>query len=188
MSWLPRVFVLASIAILVACDSSADTTPGIPPARIEEQTGVLSTLAAMPAFADRLGRGQRLELHDGAYRLLPTVAETSALSARWVPTDARTARLDARIPASAKGALHVGVSDAFWIEIESGVDTDVAPRVIDGAVTFAGIETDTDLAYVAEPGRIEEVRILRSASARAIVRHRLRIGPAVARIRVHDGI
>ena len=136
MPSFPRLLAFVSLATIAGCNSARENLPETPAAPADP-TRVMRTLSAMPAFADRLGRGQRLALHEGTYQLARRVGDTPTDLAHWVPTDARTARLDARIPALAKGALRIAVSEAFWMEIGSGVEADVVPglpRVIDGAV------------------------------------------------------
>jgi hypothetical protein len=95
--------------------------------------------------------------------------------------------LEAIVPARANGTTRVVAARdrQAWVEIESRELGPRAARVTKGAVIYPG-EAD-DVVMMPAPGRLEEVRIVRRASAAIDAHYSLRVGPAIKQVRVREG-
>jgi hypothetical protein len=85
--------------------------------------------------------------------------------------------------------VHLGLERAPNVSLEL-VDADAvhaAGCLSDNAVVFHGARPDVDVVQLAAEDRVEELRVLRSASAPSTTRYRLRHGAGVASIRLREG-
>jgi len=90
-------------------------------------------------------------------------------------------------PARASGALHVGIDERTWIEASPRGARDVERRDTSGVAVYPGAFNGGDLVYVVESGRAEELRVARTVAAARQLTWDLRLGPALASVRVRDG-
>jgi len=144
---------------------------------------LLDRLATMPMFANHLGKGQTLEpTRNGGYRLARALPR-----AGWSPAGASA--LEAVLPAHASDALRLSIRgrEGFWIEVTAADLSPVAARVHEGALVFEHATSTLDVVHVAEHGRVEEIRFLRSTDAPSTARYTIRKGPEIASVRVRDG-
>ena len=166
-----HALVVAAIAIDGAsCKASSETgRPGLSDTRAPALTIVAAAGALAPTpdlHLERTASGLRL----------PTLSRPGAAD-----------RLRATIPLRADGALRLDVADGVWLEVTS---LDAQPRVADisgSAVVFEDVAADTSLVHAMHPAGVEVLRILRSPSAPAVARYRVRHGPALASVRVREG-
>jgi hypothetical protein len=97
--------------------------------------------------------------------------------------------LDASFPVRANGALHVAK------RAEPGVSLEVVPRnvaalegKIDGPlVTYEDVAPALDLVYAAAGTGVEELRVARTREAARVARWTVKLGPALAGLRVREG-
>jgi hypothetical protein len=151
--------------------------PARPSVRAE---AVVARFGEWTSMRERLGRGGALAAADGGFRL----ARGLAPSARAVP--AGGASLDVRLPARADGVVRIARADrpGVSLEIETAVGS-AAGEVVEGAVVYPS--TDWDLVQSFDGLRVEELRLLRTASAAEKASWTLRPGPAVTAVRLRDG-
>ncbi len=144
--------------------------------RSREALGVLRT---MPQFEKHLGDNGRLERTERGYRL----AASPEGDAHWTKTGA----LDVTLPAAARDPLRLASpkDQNLWVEITPQGHNDVPGEVVGGAIVSNGAAVDTDVIYVAEPARVEEIRLLRSPRASAVAHYSIATGTSVASIRAH---
>lgn len=147
--------VALSVVTLLACRPAETTDTSGRSAR-----DVITSLSSFPAFAAHVGAAGHLTRTAAGYRL-------------------DGAHLGALLPATSDGALEIAK-----VSIHSPHTHKVTGQVVDGAVVFREVERDTDVIYVAEARRVEELRILRSANAPTRASYILRAAGAV---RVREG-
>ncbi len=94
--------------------------------------------------------------------------------------------MNATFPTRANGALRVGTGDA-WIDVSPLGARDVPCVEESGVTTCIGAFVDADVAYVREEGRVEDLRLARTRAAAARSAWSLRLGPAIAFVRIKDG-
>lgn len=135
--------VLVGLGILLGSCSTVEQQPA--PSSRE----VVARLGALSAFRGHLGREGRLELGGGGYRLAGD-------------------RLDAVLPASSRAPLRIG-----RIAIDSSLPREVTSEPVGGALVFRDAALDTDVVLVAEPTRVEEIRVLRTPRASAHATYRI---------------
>ena len=176
----PFFFRFGLLATFFACsvDRHVEHRSEPSPSSSKESAKATRVVAALEAFApfhDRLGRGRRLERTGLGHRL---VAQPFAVGEA----------LEAALPVAAGDPLRLSIAgrsaDLFLELRASSVSGVGAP--IDGAVVFADASRDTDVVQVAEPGRVEELRLLRSPAASPTARYSLRHGPGIAEVRVRE--
>jgi N-acetylneuraminic acid mutarotase len=105
----------------------------------------------------------------------------------FVPSALRT--LEAVAPLSSTGTQRLAVRAlrGFDLELAPLGLRDVAGKLEDGSVVYAGAAPDTDVVLTFAGDGFEEVRILGSALAPTTMRWRVRRGAAVASMRVREG-
>jgi len=178
-------FLCCAITPMGACSAGEGShTPSAPTIATEtEASAVLTTLGRMDAFRDRLGREGVLEPgKNGGHRL--ALANKPVGEGRFHPAGGM---LDVEIPADGDGALRLTSDSGVWITVAPEGHAHVRAKTIGAAAVANEVALDTDLVYVATPGSVEELRVLRSASANASTRYRVTRGPQVASIRVREG-
>ena len=96
------------------------------------------------------------------------------------------ASLVAYLPARASEPVRLEdpSTPGVYLEIEDAHASAIDGRVREGAVVYPNVALDTDLVQVAEPARIEELRLLRSNRAPTTTHYKLRRGPAIAEVRL----
>lgn len=145
----------------------------------------LSHVAAIAAFAphvhptERLERVERVERAGGGWR-----RGRSASASAWRTLGA----IDAVLPATATAPLRIGSSNELWIELTAVAARDGATTVSGNAVVHAGAARDTDVVFLAEASRIEEVRLLRTPRSPRSFAYQLALGPEVSSVRVRGDV
>ncbi len=146
-------------------------------------TKTLETLRGMPAFAGHLGANRALARVATGYRLATPASQHPG---GWT---AAGGSIDITLPATGSAPLRLelpGQKD-FWVEIKGAGANDVSGEVVNGAVVLHDVGKDLDVVHVAEPGRTEEIRVLRSARASATARYAMHLGPGVGAVRARGG-
>jgi len=94
----------------------------------------------------------------------------------------------ANLPARSDGPLRLSIASdpGLWVEL-----TPVGADLVEGAnfsghTVFSDAFTDTDVVLEATPDGVEDLRVLRSATAPAISRYRVAAGPSVGKLAVED--
>jgi len=161
------------LLLLVACSGSerptepqAPSTPG----------SVVSALRAHPELAPHLQTGGSLEYAGGGYRL------AHAVSAAF--TD-----LEVTLPADGHAPLRLSIagSSGLWLELWPDAPFESPANLIDSSIVFTDAMRDTDIVHVVEPGRAEEIRLLRTPAAPSEARWIVRQGPEIASVRLREG-
>ncbi|MGZ3422077.1 MAG: Kelch repeat-containing protein [Polyangiales bacterium] len=109
------------------------------------------------------------------------VLGSAALLDAGAPSDVRT-----QLPRRAGDRWWIGSDDRTWIELSPEIAAAAHAVHADGASVFLDAAPDTDVVFASVEGRVEELRVLRSPSAKTVSRARVRLGPAVAALRAHD--
>jgi hypothetical protein len=188
---------LALLALSPACSSSRSTSsasdapdaslsPSAPAAAPPRAAQVVESLARMPAFADRVARHATIAVEGDHFRASATRPPQGSFQRLG-------GSLDATLASHARGALHLAApaSDGFWVDVVAEGLDDVPAALVDGALVFASAARDTDVVQLAQPGGVEEIRIVRALPANSRVvtaRYRLALGPRVADVRVRAGV
>ncbi len=150
-----------------------------------EARAIVARLARTPGIGEHVGRGGVLAKVGDAFRLERfTIASTGA----WTRLPRTT--VNAALPARADGATRIasGVAPDAWIEI-SPLGLEPKPGVpVDGALVFRDAARSTDVVEVVEPGRVEELRVLRGPDALSTARYQVRRSDAIASLRVREGV
>jgi len=166
------------VASLMACTStrgndSADASVAAiakPVAAID----VIKQVAAHPEL--HLGRTSLLERRDDGYGLRKVKAFGSNVAA-----------IDVTLPVAADGITRLSDPSRAGFTIELRPEAQHAMgEAHDGALVFPNAATDTDLVQVLEPGRYEELRVLRSPRAGSIARWHVTLGRGIASLYVRD--
>ena len=170
-------------ALLLACTSSSPKGGG-PDASTVALTGapsVVRQLASFSVLANHLGGGELLARRDGGFGLVSGAPHftTSSLSAMKVT-----------LPAKSDAALRIEdtARHGFTLDLAAEDVVAVAGQPHEGALVFAGAQPDVDLVQIVEPDRVEEIRLLRSPTAKPEARWHVQKGTGVAALRVRDGI
>jgi len=168
------------VAALVACTGNragetadASVAPVSKPATAAE---IVRDIAVHPEL--RIGRSSLLVNRDRGYGLRPVKAFGSSV-----------ASLDVTLPLTADGVIRLEDPSraSFTVDLRSDLHhASGEPR--DGALVFPGAAPDTDVVQVLEPGRFEELRVLRSPRAGASASWHVTIGKGVASIYVRGNV
>lgn len=152
----------AIILVAAAASCTQRTGRGAPP--------TLSSLHAFTQFRAHLGAGGALVLTSKGLRRAD-------------------ARLPAYLPARADAPLRIEDAAApdVFVEIVDTSAPPLTPETEGAAAVFADVARDTDVVYVAEATRVEELRLLRSPRAPTTTTYALRIGPGVSELRLRAG-
>lgn len=106
------------------------------------------------------------------------------------PASARRA-LEAKLPNDSHEPLRLSLRGrpGFWAELtpKDHESEPVRAELVENTLVFPLAGPDTDVLYMAEPGRVEELRVLRSEQAPSESVYRVRTGPDVHRVRVREG-
>ncbi|MGZ3422618.1 MAG: Kelch repeat-containing protein [Polyangiales bacterium] len=131
-------------------------------------------LRAHAAFAGRAGVGGSLTRVGDGHRL----AATSGF---------RSGAIDAVLPARADQPLKIAVPgrEGAWVTLVAEGTRSVEPRIADRAVVHEDALPATDLVHVADASRVEELRVMRSASAPRTATWKIARGPDIAALRVN---
>ena len=103
----------------------------------------------------------------------------------FVATDAFRVRL----PGRASDALRVWSpsNPTAYLDVTPEGLEGVAFEPVNGALVARDAAPALDVVLVGAPGRVEELRLLRSQAAPSVARYRLRAGPAITAIRAREG-
>lgn len=93
---------------------------------------------------------------------------------------------EAAFPERATKGLHIGSGDA-WLEITPRGARDVKPSVVEGASVYVDAVESTDVIYAQTTNAVEDLRVAHTLAAAQHPAWELRLGPAIARVEVHDG-
>ncbi|MGZ3456660.1 MAG: Kelch repeat-containing protein, partial [Polyangiales bacterium] len=179
-----RAFLV--LALLSACSHREEPPAPAPKvAPLHATSPVLDRLRALPVRIDSTVRLARV---GSGYALAGLTTGRAGFS----PLGAE--RFGATVPGKTTDAVHLGVRDgetesfAFDVLAED-VSAGVAKEgvVEGGAVVFAEATVGVDVVHLVEPGRVEELRIVRVPSASVTMRHRLVPGRGVAELRLREG-
>lgn len=168
-----RFASLLLVTGLVACSSKE--SPSSPDASAPSTATALSTLRTFDAFRDHLGSAGALQRDDAGFRLVRR-AGFRALDA-----------LEATLPARADQALRIEGGPGFFVEVRTEGDRPVEGAVEGSAITYPEAAPGVDVVHVVEGDRVEDIRVIKSSTARLHVRMSLSLGPAVASARVLEG-
>ncbi|MGZ3416829.1 MAG: hypothetical protein ACXVEE_03130 [Polyangiales bacterium] len=123
----------------------------------------------------------------------PPLLEVGARAEKVMASLQRTIPLDlapvrkASFPERATRGLRVGQGDA-WIEVLPRGARDVKQTILGGASVYLDALEDTDLVYAETKSAVlEDLRVARTLAAAAHPSWELGLGPAIARIEVHEG-
>ncbi|MBI2390827.1 MAG: hypothetical protein HYV09_14650 [Deltaproteobacteria bacterium] len=102
------------------------------------------------------------------------------------PWSAPGSKLEVTIPASGDRPLRLAIAGEsdVWITITTEGHAAKAANLEDHAVIVRGVRPATDVVHVATEARVEELRVLRDASAPASTTYRIQHGPGVSRVRL----
>jgi len=105
------------------------------------------------------------------------------------PRLAGVGALDAVLPLHANDPLRMSLRGRpdFFVEIAPRDAAAVAGEPSAGSLIFRDAAPSLDVLHLTDGARFEELRVLRSSLASATARYSLRIGSAVASVRVRDG-
>jgi len=171
-------FVLALAALFGACTRAADSDPdaGAPTTMTSEVGDRLAstTIAALQVhgtFAGHLGEKGAIAREGEGWKLA-----------------GHAGSLSAKLPRDARAPLHVARSgrEDFWIEVSAEDVRPVVGVAIGAALVFPSATSAIDIVHVAEPSRVEEIRVLHEGAAPG-ARWTIRTGPAVASVRLREG-
>jgi len=179
MSISPPKLAASFVFALLGCSSSAADPPV---ARTATAAETLAHLARFPEFAGHLGAGGALEASAQGFRL----PKTNALGS-WTVLGGDA--LDVTLPRAAGAPTRIARADDAdaWLELTTEGQRPSTPEVHGAALVLREVAAATDLVQVVEPSRFEEIRVLRTAGAEHVTRHRVRRGPGIAGLRVVDG-
>jgi len=172
------------MTLLLGCSSDERAPNGTPSARATTTSNaaeVIATIAQHRELGVHLARSERLVLDADTYRLPPA---TRALGLHYSGL-----ALDARLPKKAGDSVHLGRRDldGVWIELVDDTTNESVGELQDSAVVHVAIAPNVDLVRVLEPGRYEELRVLRGPGAPTTFRQSVRTGSGVASMRLRDG-
>lgn len=193
--------------ILALGCSAADRAPeagDAAPAPLERQPeAAAAPLVVAPAVIERvrafgpwawsLDAGARIEERASGFQLAASSADRDPTISRKVGawTTIGSPLLSTVVARHADGVAHIARQDDpdFYVDL---VDLDVKPvtgAVEGNAIVYGDASPSVDVVQIVNPARVEEVRVLRDASAHAGLRFRVRKGPAVRDVvRVDDRI
>jgi hypothetical protein len=206
---LPRLRCLSLVVplapLVAACsggrsqqtaDASVDASANAPLSTsvVAPARGPIEHARAISALARHFDPDLHLVRVGSGYQLDGYVPSVQRVGGRFTPAFAE--RLLATLPARSSGALHVGVRgddrrERDWIEVVAQ-DLESAParvpEVRAGAVAYRDAVPGHDLVQLLEPGRVEELRVVRVPTDRVVTRHRVRASASIKTLRVRDGI
>ncbi len=179
-AWRAGLLVLP----LAACSSNDHATPGAVRAQ-SRAFEVVALVGRTPIVSSHLGRGVRLR-DDGRGLVIDARFPVRAPQSQLAGND----RLDARLPRNSRGVLRVAAMGGEGVEllVESVDVKSVDVEIVEGATVALSALEDGDIAYVLEPLRVEELRVLRSAKSPTTARYTVTLGHGIADLRVRDGI
>ena len=152
------------IAIAASCARQEQPSRG--------STSPLDVIRRTGALSRHLGEGEQLIETAAGYRLAAV----------------DRGGLDVTLPLDARGAMRIAIAGhaELFVEVSSEQRAKVRPTIVGGASVMADVLPDLDLVQIVEPGRIEELEVLRSARAPTTTRSRLKLAPSLhARARDH---
>ena len=139
----------------------------------------IDVLRARPELSLHLSRAIEPRL-DGA-RAVAAISARSSLAG-----DA----LRVELPSRADGSVRLSIAGEDDASLEL-LPLDLAPRALridERALVFEDARVSTDVVHFVEAGRYEESRVLRTADAPTVHRWSLRLGAAIADVRVREGL
>ncbi len=151
-------------------DTGADAST---PIASVSQPLAISIVRGHATFAAHAGVGGALARAGGGFR----IARVSGF---------RGGAIDALLPSRADGPLHVASPgrEGAWLDLTAEGTLSAEPRVADRAVVHEGALRATDLIHVAEPDRVEELRVLHGPEAPVVASWKIVRGPAISALRV----
>jgi hypothetical protein len=154
-----RTSLAALVAVLIVGCSAHDRR-GAQDRAAGAKTSALTTLQTFPAVARRLANARPV---------------------------APSGDLRVRFPQRATEATHLETSSLVWLDITAEGLRDVA-AVPDGAtLVYPNVLPDTDLVESFDGSSAEELRLLRTLSAKTVFTWRVRLGPAIAKVSMTSG-
>jgi len=176
--------VLPFLAVLAVSGCASNEPSSSKPIEIEVETtvrasDVIASLRTHPGLTVELDPRLSLLKGEGGLKLgsIPPHAGFRAAGYGF---------LDATLPERANESLRLvrrGFDD-FVLEITPLDLEEVQGEVVHGAIVFAHALPGTDVIHAASGAGVEELRVLRSDDANAVLRYRVHLGPAVADLRV----
>jgi hypothetical protein len=187
LSLVSAVVGCGSARDLPSSDSSGDAgVPGSAPlsrafARDAPGDGraIVSALRAHAGIASGLARDGLAVAEPQGFHFATRAARSPFRAASDALRVVAPARADA--PLTLQDPIDPGVA----LEVRAEGLTSAAGVAVDAAVVYADAAPSTDLVHVLLQGRVEELRVLRDASAAPHARYRLRLGPALVSVRAN---
>jgi hypothetical protein len=174
--------------LAVASCSSGEPAPSSGTAHAS--AAVVDALAVHPALAGRIGRGGALARRgDGfgpASAPIAWVAKSPAFGATQ-PEMRLSAQAGARADAPSRLAAVLEGGREAWVELTDPSARQVNGERVEGALVFRDAHEGSDEVLVPEPGRFEQLRLVRAPTDRVAMRQQLRLGGAARRARVVEG-
>jgi len=98
----------------------------------------------------------------------------------------------ARLPPRARAPMRLSLDETrwpgVWLQLAADVPLDAFAREEGRALTFPAVAPSTDLVLFSDEDAVEELRVLYDRAAPTTFRWNVQLGPALARLRVLDGL
>ncbi len=182
----------ADASVEASAPASVDAIGGarLATAAVAPARGPIDHLRAITALTRHFDPELRLARIGSGYQLDGYVPSGQRGVARFTPLFAD--RLIATIPARSSDAVHVGLRgddgrERDWIEVvaeDLAAAPARAPELRAGATAYRDAVPGHDLVQLLEPGRVEELRVVRTPSDRLVTRHRLTASASIKSVRV----
>jgi len=92
------------------------------------------------------------------------------------------------IPLTARAPLRVARDATRYLDVFSEHENDPRGALAARSMVYVDASRDTDAFLIAEPDRVEEIRVLKTPAAPTVARWRVRLGPGLTSLRVRDDL
>jgi len=147
----------------------------------------LSALAALPFLACSPSKTPERTTTPTAHALVQQLRSLGAFEALRGAGPREPRGLSVTLPRDGAAALRVEAATGVWIAVGPEHPSMTKGTLEGEAIVLEKAELDTDVVYASSSSQAEEIRVLKSDRASPVARYRLRVGPAVASVRLHDG-
>ena len=176
--------MLSRLALLAALKGVL-ATPTPPPAKVEHPGATLMAWVVQhfPKSHHWFEQAHGIAIARGKDGLVPDWSTVH--HPRVLARDGAGQRLMPRLPALASGTTLITLDGEpdFWVRTTPIGAQAAAAEVVDGMIVYPGAFGASHLLYKLTPTHVDEYLVVPTAKAPHVLRYRMELGPAVARVR-----